>query len=147
MNVSIPQWCDCCAQIQNNRAVLTKGFNPTMVRLLLCNLKQIFPPAHVSIPQWCDCCCPQHLDVFVPVVVSIPQWCDCCRLITTLSIAFTSSVSIPQWCDCCPDGVEVPLEKAVVSIPQWCDCCTLASSNTALTSACFNPTMVRLLRK
>ena len=78
--LSIPQWCDCCCdhfgfvgspaenfQSHNGAiaALLRKvsaatsilTFNPTMVRLLLEELK--LPNLlnfNLSIPQWCDCC-------------------------------------------------------------------------------------------
>jgi len=54
--VSIPQWCDCCAEEYFNLLPDDAGFNPTVVRLLL--LFDV-PNVHlqsVSIPQWCDCC-------------------------------------------------------------------------------------------
>ena len=32
--VSIPQWCDCCRKNDEGRKEVSRGFNPTMVRLL-----------------------------------------------------------------------------------------------------------------
>mgnify|MGYP000653844517 CR=1 FL=1 len=102
--VSIPQWCDCCILVaffaiglklfqSHNGAIaaraineleqflkgfnptmvrlllhrfcsnilLTSGFNPTMVRLLPRKAGMTFTVRGVSIPQWCDCCPSKHL--------------------------------------------------------------------------------------
>ena len=37
--------------------------------------------------------------------------------------------------------------KGKVSIPQWCDCCLCHREHKSRLEQCFNPTMVRLLRR
>ena len=55
--VSIPQWCDCCANNSGELRRTILGFNPTMVRLLRSIRSASSILKYVSIPQWCDCCC------------------------------------------------------------------------------------------
>ena len=55
-------------------------------------------------------------------------------------------VSIPQWCDCCLVSARSRSRLRRVAIPQWCDCC-LTRQRTFVLDQCFNPTMVRLLRR
>ena len=38
-NVSIPQWCDCCPTGMTTGSTASSRFNPTMVRLLPCFLR------------------------------------------------------------------------------------------------------------
>ena len=40
IEVSIPQWCDCCAEVESEEERRVAGFNPTMVRLLLCHWRR-----------------------------------------------------------------------------------------------------------
>ena len=77
-------------------------------------------------------------------LVSIPQWCDCCQL-NRPQVVESHDVSIPQWCDCCRQ-----------SYTNRSSLCRFQSHNGAIAArdakqkceriACFNPTMVRLLR-
>ena len=123
IEVSIPQWCDCC-----------QGF-----------LAPIFAGDEVSIPQWCDCC-RFLMEVKVPFrIVSIPQWCDCCFTIEyqgkTLDLCFNptmvrlllylkTKVQFDSRKFQSHNGAIAAIFDAiynfvcaVVSIPQWCDCC------------------------
>jgi len=143
--VSIPQWCDCCCHHRISSWKLNRGFNPTMVRLLLW---QVFP--NISNAEKC----------FNPTMVRL--------LLSNLAQYLTHTlVSIPQWCDCCWFPATQWLLTFDVSIPQWCDCCVwrlrflplfreFQSHNGAIAAFCppfckkkgwigFNPTMVRLL--
>ena len=119
--VSIPQWCDCCTRLLRS-SPLPMRFNPTMVRLLLVRRAIIASLQLVSIPQWCDCCPFSVSHLGAAGAVSIPQWCDCCTC-SALSWHSLSRVSIPQWCDCCNRKQKIKLTPYQVSIPQWCDCC------------------------
>ena len=56
LNVSIPQWCDCCFWEGIKSLARKPGFNPTMVRLLPADNNPQLKGDIVSIPQWCDCC-------------------------------------------------------------------------------------------
>jgi len=56
INVSIPQWCDCCSMLSCNCLSEALRFNPTMVRLLPSEHNLANKISEVSIPQWCDCC-------------------------------------------------------------------------------------------
>ena len=89
--VSIPQWCDCCANRREGRTVV----------------------GGVSIPQWCDCCLTgiwtveftlefqSHNGAIAASMrrngchrklrVSIPQWCDCCEVAAELAKLFKRS--------------------------------------------------------
>ena len=56
LQVSIPQWCDCCqSQSQNqNDAQSFQSHNGAIAAER--NLQASFERIAVSIPQWCDCC-------------------------------------------------------------------------------------------
>ena len=108
------------------QALALDCFNPTMVRLLLCDVDlNDFTEPNVSIPQWCDCCGIADFVREALEEVSIPQWCDCCREVVD-AIVRAFCVSIPQWCDCCRETAQSCSEFPSVSIPQWCDCCAPA---------------------
>ena len=143
VQVSIPQWCDCCVTEDLTQLVEDYCFNPTMVRLLPSPPSRISEDLQVSIPQWCDCCSflqgHRRLPCFNPtmvrllpsgtdrstnrlVKVSIPQWCDCCinciRLLEQSQYCFNPTmVRLLRSNDCPERNVDS------VSIPQWCDCC------------------------
>jgi len=104
LEVSIPQWCDCCRASFHHL--------PIAIR--------------VSIPQWCDCCLIEFVnrqtrdDGFQSHNGAIAA------RRTKLFWRSLPAVSIPQWCDCCNSSSCVSICSFVVSIPQWCDCCVSA---------------------
>ena len=123
VDVSIPQWCDCCALYPQLR-YRTEVFQSHNGAIAASYENKYLPPDFfVSIPQWCDCCAFPSAVAFILLIVSIPQWCDCCE-------TGSSSIVSPFACFN-PTMVRLlPVEgKAEVSL-----------------DTCFNPTMVRLLR-
>ena len=121
--LSIPQWCDCCADGNTrNRlpSLIFQSHNGAIAArrtTLLCRDADT-----LSIPQWCDCCegiFAENFSVhrsFNPTMV---------RLLLNITVKYrsgshfqshngaiaacssqlisgsSSSLSIPQWCDCC----------------------------------------------
>ena len=151
LEVSIPQWCDCC---------------------YICQVSELLDNLKVSIPQWCDCCSNTCLTKLLTNSVSIPQWCDCCLVqprLQGLQIVFQShngaiaaaglaadSLSEigfnPTMVRLLPFSLEslvreyLPFQShngaiaacwvnlvltppVLVSIPQWCDCCRSAAAS------------------
>ena len=124
VEVSIPQWCDCCKSRLRNGLSAPHCFNPTMVRLL-----------QISFEEWLE----------RPALFQSHN--GAIAATSTLSRnPQASDVSIPQWCDCCGNtgwftmvGVTSFNPTMVRLLPySW----VIGLGNIY----CFNPTMVRLLR-
>ena len=122
---------------------------------------------HVSIPQWCDCC--GSCSPFSQELQEVFQSHN--GAIAARGIYDESSerrvVSIPQWCDCCLSAVRRKrlllfqshngAIAACCSNVCYCSSLWFQSHNGAIAAvkalsqkkaqlACFNPTMVRLMR-
>ena len=125
--------------------------------------------AIVSIPQWCDCCgCKRATDGGVAVVFQSHNGAIAASRRQMNTSSFSKFQSHNGAIAAVGEQVQDACQYSVVSIPQWCDCCmqyleriiceTLFQSHNgaiaapialnapAAIDACFNPTMVRLLR-
>ena len=144
MDVSIPQWCDCCVTFAPSPA----------------------PSDHVSIPQWCDCCRrhvlqPQIAPSFqshngaIAAPILLYRKTPTCRFQShngAIAASGVTAINEPGTMFQSHNGAIAArlkrrrsLTKLPVSIPQWCDCCLQFPLLCPLGLPGFNPTMVRLL--
>ena len=126
-------------------SMLTKGFNPTMVRLLPCKRET----AHGKLPSFN----PTMVRLLLPPLsfsdLELLQFQSHNGAIAaTLPAAErwrALAVSIPQWCDCCPSGTTTGSTASSRFNPTMVRLLLTVAVLTVLQRICFNPTMVRLL--
>ena len=148
IQVSIPQWCDCCQRCNREQRHSENRFNPTMVRLLPSIrflsrlLGSLFQSHNGAIAACSFPVDPLLYDEFQSHngAIAAQTW----RRNFAVQSQFQSHngaiaagvggrkqmspfwVSIPQWCDCCTSVLKLTATFShKVSIPQWCDCCPL----------------------
>jgi len=143
--VSIPQWCDCCWSFGLSSRRANKGFNPTMVRLLLLKGWKViyfdvgfnptmvrllpcpsslaalaalgFNPTMVRLLPQCSLLRARHRYCFNPTMVRLLQLSDP-QVHWEMTMFQSHNGAIAAFV------VEFRYASDVaVSIPQWCDCC------------------------
>ena len=101
VELSIPQWCDCCEMVAKTKVPTKVTFNPTMVRLL--PMFQVLVIGALTIFQSHNgaIAAERRREIMEQCEISFNP--TMVRLLLEAVVAATKLfiLSIPQWCDCC----------------------------------------------